>query len=179
MSRIALSLFPFTLTLFKEQAMPYQNISATLSDQKLADIKTAIATIEANMPFLISLTPDERRKRFKMGDKSLAFVRNSVSVTQNNPEILPGNFDSAEFEKDYRLSAALTEILGLLNQLSEQVDDTLMAVGSESMASSLLVYDYVKTAAKHSPGLKSVVEQLGERFKAIGNRRSKADTPSA
>ena len=114
-----------------------------------------------------------------MGDKNLAFVRNSVSVTQNNPEVLPGNFDSEEFEKDYRLSVALTEILSLLEQLSEQVDDTLMAVGSESMASSLLVYDFVKTAAKHSPGLKSVADQLGERFKAIGNRRLKAvNTPA-
>lgn len=158
--------------------MPYQNISATLSNQNLTDIKTAIATIRANMPFLISLTADERRKRIKMGDKSLAFVRNSVSVTQNNPEVLPGNFSTAEFEKDYQLTVALTEILSLLEQLSEEVDDTLMAVGSESMASSLLVYDFVKAAAKHSPGLKSVADQLGERFKSIGNRRPKTDKPT-
>ncbi|NJL36653.1 MAG: hypothetical protein HC840_08080 [Leptolyngbyaceae cyanobacterium RM2_2_4] len=158
--------------------MPYQNISATLSNQNLADIKAAIATIRAIMFFLISLTADERRKRIKMGDKSLAFVRNSLSVTQNNPEILPGNFNIEEFEKDYQLTVALTEILGLLNQLTEEVDDTLMAVGSESMASSLLVYDFVKAAAKHSPGLKSVADQLGERFKSIGNRRPKTDKPT-
>ncbi len=155
--------------------MSYENISATLSDQNLAEIKMAIATIRSNMPFLISLTTDERRKRLKMGDKSLAFVRNSITVTQNNPEVLPGNFDPKEFEKDYNLVVALTEVLGLLEQLSEQVDDTLMAVGSESMANSLLIYDFVKTAAKHSPGLKSVAEQLGERFKSIGSRRPKAD----
>ncbi|UBF28113.1 hypothetical protein K9N68_09625 [Kovacikia minuta CCNUW1] len=155
--------------------MPYENISATLSDQNMSDIKTAIATIRANMPFLISLTTDERRKRFKMGDKSLAFVSNSITVTQNNPEVLPGNFNAGEFEKDYNLTVSLTEVLSLLEQLSEQVDDTLMAVGSESMASSLLVYDFVKTAAKHSPGLKSVADQLGERFKSIGNRRPKTE----
>ncbi|MBC7969475.1 MAG: hypothetical protein H7Z11_04960 [Verrucomicrobia bacterium] len=57
--------------------MPYENISATLSAQNLSNIKTAIATIRANMPFLITLTADERRKRFKMGNKSLAFVSNS------------------------------------------------------------------------------------------------------
>lgn len=158
--------------------MPYQNISATLPDQNLAEIKAAIVTIRANMSFLISLTADERRKRIKMGDKSLAFVRNSISATQNNSEILPGNFNVEEFEKDYRLTVALTEILGLLNQLSEEVDDTLIAVGSEAMASSLLVYDFVKAAAKHSPGLKSVADQLGERFKSIGNRRPKTDKPT-
>lgn len=158
--------------------MPYQNISATLSDENLTHIKTAIATIQANMPFLISLTVDERRKRCKMGDKSLAFVSNSMNVTQNNPEIVPGSFDIDEFVKDYHLTVSLAEVLGLLEQLTEKVDDTLLAVGSESMASSLLVYDYVKTAAKHSPGLKSVADQLGERFKSLGNRRPKLDKVS-
>jgi hypothetical protein len=155
--------------------MPYQNISATLTAEKLKEIKSAIASIQANMPFLISLTTDERRKRFKMGDKSLAFVSNSLNVTQNNSEIVPASFDVAEFAKDYQLVVALTEVLGLLEQLTEKVDDTLMAVGSESLASSLLVYDYVKTASKHTPGLKSVADLLGERFKAMGNRRPKVD----
>ena len=145
--------------------MPYENISATISDQAMAEIKGAIATIHAQLPFLINLTPDERRKRFKMGDKSLAFVRNSVTATQNNPDIVPGKFDIAEFNRDY--------------QLTETVDDTLLAIGSESMASSLLVYDYAKTTSRHSPGIKNVADQLGERFKAVGKRRSKTSAMAA
>ena len=145
--------------------MPYENISATISDQAMAEIKGAIAAIHTHLPFLINLTPDERRKRFKMGDKSLAFVRNSVTATQNNPDIVPGNFDIAEFNRDY--------------QLTETVDDTLLAIGSESMASSLLVYDYAKTTSRHSPGIKSVADQLGERFKAVGKRRSKTSAMAA
>ena len=155
--------------------MPYENISASLAPGQVQEIKAAIATIRNNMPFLISLTPDERRKRFKMGDKSLAFVSNSVTVTQNNAEVVPASFDIPEFTKDYQLTMTLAEVLGLLEQLTEQVDDTLMAVGSESITSSLLIYDYVKTAAKHKPGLKSVADQLGERFKAMGNRRPKTE----
>ncbi|MEA5448483.1 hypothetical protein VB780_07895 [Leptolyngbya sp. CCNP1308] len=159
--------------------MPYDNISATISDPAMAEIKGAIAVIQNQLPFLINLTPDERRKRFKMGDKSLAFVRNSVTATQNNPDIVPGKFDIAEFTRDYQLTVALSEVLGLLEQLTETVDDTLLAVGSESMIGSLLVYDYVKTAARHSPGLKSVADQLGERFKAMGKRRPKASDMAA
>jgi hypothetical protein len=37
----------------------------------------------------------------------------------------------------------------------------------------------VKTAAKHAPGLKSVADQLGERFKAMGNRRAKPEPSTA
>lgn len=151
--------------------MAYQNISAQLSEQDLTEIHTAIATIEQRLPFLVNLTAKERRHLFKMGDKSLAFVSNSVATAQQNANILPPSFDLVEFSQDFDLTQHLNEILMELKQLTEQVDDTLMAVGSEAMQSSLAVYDYVKTAAKHQPGLKTAADQLGERFAVIGRAK--------
>lgn len=150
--------------------MPYQNISASLSPADITAINTALETIEQKLPFLINLTPDERRSLFKMGDKSLAFVNNSVTAAKTNPGILPANFDTEEFNRDYELAMNLSELLTRLQQLTEKVDDTLLAVGSEAMNSSLAVYDYVKTGAKTTPGLKTVAEQLKERFKGIKGR---------
>jgi hypothetical protein len=154
--------------------MAYQNIAATLSPQDIQEIKAALQTVQKKMPFLITLSTEERRKLVKMGDKSLAFVNNSVTAAQSNREILPATFDVEELVRDYQLASALTELLISMQQLTEQVDDTLMAVGSEAMTSSLTVYDYVKTASKRTPGLKTVAEQLGERFKAIKGRPTKA-----
>ena len=156
--------------------MAYQNIAATLSPEDIQEIKAALQTVQRKMPFLITLSTEERRKLVKMGDKSLAFVNNSITAAQSNREILPATFDVEELVQDYQLAAALTELLTSMQQLTEQVDDTLMAVGSEAMTSSLTVYDYVKTASKKTPGLKTVAEQLGERFKAIGKGKS-AKTP--
>jgi hypothetical protein len=48
-----------------------------------------------------------------------------------------------------------------------------MAVGSEAVSISLNVYDYVKTAAKKTAGLKTIAEQLGNLFKAIKGKSSK------
>ncbi|NJM72821.1 MAG: hypothetical protein HC862_23255 [Scytonema sp. RU_4_4] len=153
-----------------------QNISAILSTEDIQQIKAALQTVQQKMPFLITLSTEERHKLFKMGDKSLAFVNNSITAAVSNPNILPASFNLEEFIRDYQLAATLTELLIALRQLSEQVDDTLLAVGSEAMSSSLTVYDYVKTAAKKTPGLKSLSEQLGERFKAI---RSKSVKPAS
>jgi hypothetical protein len=158
--------------------MSYQNIAATLSPQDIQEIKAALQTVQKKMPFLITLSTEERRKLVKMGDKSLAFVNNSITAAQSNREILPATFDVEELVQDYQLAAALTELLTSMQQLTEQVDDTLMAVGSEAMTSSLTVYDYVKTASKKTPGLKTVAEQLGERFKAIKGRPTKAASGS-
>ncbi|MEH2389396.1 MAG: hypothetical protein V7K14_27260 [Nostoc sp.] len=158
--------------------MAYQNIAAALSPQDIQEIKAALQTVQKKMPFLITLSTEERRKLVKMGDKSLAFVNNSVTAAQSNREILPATFDVEELVQDYQLATALTELLISMQQLTEQVDDTLMAVGSEAMTGSLTVYDYVKTASKKTPGLKSVAEQLGERFKAIRGRPTKAASGS-
>jgi hypothetical protein len=106
------------------------------------------------------------------------YFNNSLIAAQSNRDILPASFDLDEFVRDYQLAANLTEVLIGLRQLTEQVDDTLMAVGSEAMGSSLTVYDYVKTAAKKTPGLKTIVEQLGERFKAIKSKPAKAAVDS-
>ena len=46
----------------------------------------------------------------------------------------------------------LNEVLMRLQQLPEQVDDPVLAMGSEAMTRSLTVYDYVKTAAKQTLG---------------------------
>ncbi|MEH2201317.1 hypothetical protein [Nostoc sp.] len=158
--------------------MAYQNITASLSPEDVQEIKAAFATIQAKMPFLVTLSAEERRNLFKMGDKRLAFVNTSLIAAQSNKDILPASFDVEEFVRDYQLAATLTEVLIGLRQLTEQVDDTLMAVGSEAMGSSLTVYDYVKTAAKKTPGLKSLAEQLGERFKAIKKKPAKTAVDS-
>lgn len=158
--------------------MPYQNLSATVSPDELQEIKDAIAALKAKLPFLISLTNEERQRLFKMGDKSVAFVLNSRTAAQNNPNIFPSSLDLDEFDRDCQLVLALSEILTLLRQLTEEVDDTLVAVGSEAMSTSLTVYDYFKTAAKKTPGLKSVVDQLGDRFRGLGPRRARLASTS-
>jgi hypothetical protein len=153
--------------------MSYQNITASLSPADIKEIKAALQTIHAKLPFLVTLSAEERRKMVKMGDKSLAFVNNSATAAQSNRNILPATFNVEELLKDYYLAIALTEVLTSMRQLTEQVDDTLLAVGSEAMSSSLTVYNYVKTASKTTPGLKTLAEQLGERFKAIKGRPTK------
>jgi hypothetical protein len=157
--------------------MSYQNISAQLTDTDLQEIQAALATIETKLPFLVHLTVEERRKLFKMGNKSLAFVSNSLTAAQANPDILPASFSLTEFSRDYQLATALTDVHFRLQQLVEKVDDTLMAVSSEAMTSSLTVYDYIKTAAKKTPGLKTIADQLSDRFKATRAKTPK-ETPA-
>ncbi len=149
-----------------------------LSDQDMQEIKHAIDLIHTKLPFLVTLSVDERKRLYKMGDKRIAFVQNSLSAAQSNPNILPASFDVQEFNQGYHMAVRLNEVLMRLQQLHEQVDDTVLAMGSEAMTHRLTVYDYVKTAAKKTPGLKGIAEQLGTLFKAMRNKPPKPVTPT-
>lgn len=144
--------------------MPYQNISATVSDANLQAIKDAVAVIQQKLPFLVSLTADERKGIFKTGPNSLSFVQNALQAAQSNPNIFPKSFDAEEFSSDVDLFAALTQINTVVAQLASEIDDTRLAVGGEAMPQATQVYNYVKAAVKTSPGLKPVADQLGARF---------------
>src|SRR5215471_21063284 len=145
--------------------MAYQNIDASVSPADLQAIKDAFATIKQKLPFLVNLTNDERKSIVKTGSLSLTFVTKALSGAQSNPTIFPGTFDSGSFQRDVDLFAVLTELTALASQVTEQIDDTRMAVGGEAMRQAMQTYEYIKTAAKTEPGLKALADDLGERFK--------------
>lgn len=159
--------------------MAYQNISESVADADIQAIKQAIETINQKLPFLVALSQDEKRGLYKLGPKSVDFAKDCNIVAQNYPHILPANFNKEELKKDSMLFEQLSELQLILNTLNEKLFDTNIAVGNEAMKASLIVYDYVKTAVKTEPGLKSVAEQLKQRFKGQGKQKKKNnDTPS-
>ncbi|UXI65982.1 hypothetical protein [Tahibacter amnicola] len=60
-------------------------ISIAWTDTELSEIDQALSTLEARLANLIALTPDQVRGLTKMGDKSEAFCRQTVTVLSMNP----------------------------------------------------------------------------------------------
>ena len=137
-------------------------VSATLTPVDKQAILKAIATIREKLPFLIDLTPDDRRSLPKMGDKSRAFVKKAAEIAQQNEGILPRAFDLDEMLRDVQLSEDLYPILLALGQLHELLDDTYLTVGSEAYAGALLIYNAAKM--NNLGGLDDALDELGKRF---------------
>ncbi|MGA9770452.1 MAG: hypothetical protein WBV94_15545 [Blastocatellia bacterium] len=154
--------------------MSYQNINTSLSAADAQAVRDAFAAVLNKLPFLVSLTGGERKAVFKTGPDSLSFVQNALTAAQTNPAILPANFSATEFKNDVDLFAVLTELGMLAASVASQIDDTRLAVGGEAMQQANQVYTYVKVAAKITPGLKPIAEQLGERFQKTGKQKKLA-----
>lgn len=151
--------------------MAYQNISYALSPEVMQQVKAAIETVNTSLPFLVTLTPDEKRALVKLGPKSADFVNDASAAVGAFPNILPQSFNVLEYQRDTKLFAHLSEIKMLLDSLQEKINNTYSAVGSEAMQASLEVYAYVQTAKERVPGIKSVAEKLKERFKSQGVKK--------
>jgi len=154
--------------------MPENRVSAVLSDADRQAILAAIETIRTKLPFLIDLTPEQRRSLPKMGDKSRAFVAKALAIAQHNSNFLPRSFSVEEFERDVALAEALLPIIVSLSRLSEQLNDTYTEVGSEAMSASLVVYQYGRNSGD-GESLEGLLDDMGQRFA----RKSRGPKPTS
>lgn len=75
-------------------------------------------------------------------------------------EIISGRLFRLIFSLEGAIALPITVAL---TQLSELLDDTSLAVGSEAYAAALQVYSYAK-ASGQGAGLDVVVGEMGQRF---------------
>ena len=143
--------------------MPQNLISYQLTSADLAAVDGALKTLEDRLASLIDLTPVQRRTLVKMGDKSEAFARKAVEVLNNNPNVLPGNFDLAELRRDLAGFDQLRGRLVRVARIHERMADSQLALGSDVMSATLEGYAFLKVAGQ-GEGLDAARKALAVRF---------------
>jgi hypothetical protein len=153
-------------------------ISAVLSDVDRDAAKAGIATAKAKMPFLISLNNDEKKRKRKMGQKSVEYVKLNLKGIQTFGQYIPSgvNADSVEFGKDVTLISQLWDVRIVAMGLVESIDDTIAAASIDCMKTADIIYDYLKAAAKNDAAVKALVAEIAKRFEGQGKTK-KPKTP--
>nr|WP_319510117.1 hypothetical protein [uncultured Draconibacterium sp.] len=125
-------------------------------------------------PYLIALTPMERRTMTKMSDRSYPFVEKTRDYTISLPQFIPPYMDAAKLNTDLELYDHLIDLLRLSKQLTNGLDDTAMKVGGACFSNALNYYGTTKQATKlNVPGAKNTYEDLSKRF--AKNRNDKEE----
>jgi hypothetical protein len=79
---------------------------------------------------------------------------------------------------DVEATSALLQIERPLEQLAQNLSDTVMLCGSEAYVAALAIYNSVKQAAKMKvPGAEPIAIDLGERFNGQGKAKAKIAKP--
>jgi len=126
-------------------AMSNQNkVSAQLAAQAVTDILAAYATIRAKLPFLISLTDEERAHLPHIGDKSAEALNQTLLFVAQSAEALPATFNIPELQKDGALFNPLETVAMASAQNDRLIQDTLLALRSDLLLAILDVYAFAK-----------------------------------
>lgn len=138
-------------------------LSLTLTDEQLRAVDDALTALEASLSSLISLTPEQRKALNRMGPKSENFCRQTLTVLEQNPQVLPPSVDLREAKADLAALEKLRPRLARLQRLAERADDTQDALGSDIMSFSLEGYALLRVAGKNQ-GLDGLRRELSARF---------------
>ena len=154
--------------------MAQQNqVSFSVSDTDLADIKAAIRVLQTKLlPHLITLTAQERQELPKMGDKTVAFVQKSLEGAQKNKDITPAFLDVAALLADIQAVQVIRDLAQDLVPLTDALIDTMTLSGSEANQGGLVFYNAAKAAAKVKvPNAQAIYDDLSARFPGANPKR--------
>jgi hypothetical protein len=138
-------------------------VSMNLTNDQLTAVDAALTALETNLSGMVALSPEQRRSVPRMGDKSEAFCRQTLSLLEQNPQVVNPNLGLEEAQGDLTTLDALRPRLQRLARLSERGSDTEMALGSDVMAAALHGYALLKVSGRNQ-GLEALRASLGTRF---------------
>ncbi|MBS3770712.1 MAG: hypothetical protein V5A51_10005 [Bacteroidales bacterium] len=136
-----------------------------MSDDRLKRIWDNLKGITDEMPFLIDMTPEERRSRSVMNSARKPFVEKTIAYGEKDPRIVPNYLDIEEMKKSMKLYEQLVELGAEFKRVGEGLSDTAAAIGENLWTGGLSIYDSSKTASRNGvPGIDSVLNDLKAFF---------------
>lgn len=160
--------------------MPYANLNVEFTPQELTDFTAAVTTINTILSGkVVNLTPEERQQLYKMRNNRASFAQRTMLYAADNPHLIPSFADFASAKVDYAYYLLTLQLLQRLTGITEKLNDTNMAVGSETLQFCRLFYNNVKMAAEQDvPGSTSIYEDLNTFFDLPPRPDQDTDTPT-
>lgn len=128
--------------------MPQNLISLDITPDAIAKVDEAIETLEAFTASFITLTAQQKKDLFKMGDKSVLFCQQTEMVLAQNLDVLPPTFDFEEMKTDLADHTALEPRILRIREVLNKMEDTQMALGSDVMVAASEGYSLMKLFGK-------------------------------
>lgn len=147
-------------------------ISIEIPEAELQMVKDALASALTTLaPYLQALTIEHRITLPKMNDGTEPFVSKALGYAQTHDQFAPPFLNAQEMKKDFDVVEALTPLKQLVDQLQNDLNDTIMLAGSEAYVAALSYYQGVKLATRMNvSGGKGIYDDLKKRFENQGPR---------
>ena len=152
-------------------------VSMTVTKETQATILALIAQIRQLLPGLLSLSVDQRRSLQLFGPASQSYGRLALVTIAQNLHLLPRGIDVEAAFADLEARDNLVPILTAVQQLVEEIDDTVAALGSDVMVVANQSYGVIK-GADGDAGLDEAARELSMRHRKRSKKSEKPEGES-
>lgn len=160
--------------------MTMYQISAELTPAKRAEVDQKLNDIHSAMPFLLTLLASDRQSVKQLSDKHFGFLTKLLEHAAQHPELVPSYLDIAEVRKDFELVNQLLPLKQRVEQLLQQLNDTLAIAGTEANSGAFGFYNAVSQATKlNVPHAQSIYDDLRTRFPGAPTKRASSGNNGA
>ena len=140
-------------------------VSTQISDEDLQLVLQAINTIHQKLPFLMKLSPGDKKTTAMLDDGRYPFASKAVDYASRETSLCPNAVLLGEAQKDMNVYDKLQTVDRELSRLSEMVSDTRMVAGAELYTFARVAYKMAKISASlGTPGTQSIVDDLGRLY---------------
>jgi hypothetical protein len=127
------------------------------------------------MPYLITLSPDERQTLVNMGADSVEFLEKAHDLTVKYSKLIPRLMKSSVFAEESATIRELDLLINKLKLLEDSLSDIQLIMGGDVLEIALDFYHTIKIAAMRDiPGAGVVYEELKPWFPFKKNAHKKA-----
>lgn len=150
-------------------------ISIEFSQEELDRIDNLLSQFEEIVKAkFINLTPEERMKHARIGNKNEDWIYRVKIYMEQYPELVLPHIDVKEFNKDFTARQALLPRLRRLQAITGTVDDTALILGKDLSTLSSVFYKGVKVAAEsNAPNAKFIYNDLKTQFSGRSSRKKR------
>lgn len=145
--------------------MPQNLVNSSLEDATVDSITSAIDGFYTQLPFLVSVSSDDKGSLLKLGPNYTPFADNIDTLVKDYPKILSGIFDKEGYFADRALYPKVEKLHAKVGAFFKALDDTKTALGSDIMVASIDAYTSAVQNKDKVPGLSTLVSKLQEFFK--------------
>ena len=141
-------------------------ISLAIPDDIVNMVKQHLTEVAQLLsPYLVNLTPEDKKSLPKVGDKGYSFVNKGNEYLQLPSTPVPPYLNVPEVSIDLKGYDTLRQIMQVIMPTIDRLDDSMTLSGSEAYMGVLAFYNYIKGAAKAGvPGAQTIYDDLSARF---------------
>lgn len=140
------------------------NVSIVIPDNAVAEAiqKIAEARLILKNFLLFSLTPEQRRKMFKMGGESVNYVEKGINYAED-PDLRSKNVNLDEWKRDFEATRQFLKLNTAVEPLFYDIQDMMMLCGIEAIDSAQVNYRFLRyEAAENNIKARGAYEDLKE-----------------